>query len=149
MTPTERTLQECRRLGHKRTGVVERWIPSSIPTGKRDSRGRRTFRLKERGKRVDLFGFGDVLSLDRKPGSLMIQATSRGGVPARIRKLCGDPDPEVLAAVVDWLLAGNRLVIWGWYRGSKPVNRRLWRYREEVLTLQDPRVIAARREHGV
>lgn len=84
------------------------------------------------GRSRDLFGFLDIVALDGQPGVLGIQATSRTNVVARIKKIFGHPQKpgdEGIAAGLkvvnncrDWLEAGNRVQVWGWY--TKPAGKR-------------------------
>ncbi len=68
---------------------------------------------KPHGRRVDLFGLGDVLAIG--PGiSLLVQCTSVGGVSTRKKKLTEDPNTALL------LRSGWELEIWGWH---KPAHR--------------------------
>lgn len=60
------------------------------------------------GVKRDLYGFGDLLVLDGEPGALLIQATSRDNVAARLRKIREIPEAR------RWLAAGNRIEVWGW-----------------------------------
>jgi hypothetical protein len=106
--PTQRTLEECRKRGWT-AGVVERWIAAIQ-------------------QRKDLFGFGDVLVLDGKPGSLLIQATSQTNVSSRIRKVLS------IAASWDWLRAGNRISVWGW-EGVAFGERKRWHVTENPIIL--------------
>jgi hypothetical protein len=58
-------------------------------------------------KRIDLFGFGDILVLDKRPGSLIIQVC---GDDLGVHKTSLSDNPTVL----DWLNANNRIEIWAW-----------------------------------
>jgi hypothetical protein len=64
------------------------------------------------GIRRDLFGCIDIVALDGLPGVLGIQATSLSNRAARVAKIRTDPEVAPLARA--WLLAGNRLEVWGW-----------------------------------
>jgi hypothetical protein len=118
VTPTARTLAECKRRGW-RAQVVEQTIPHTF--------------IKR-----DLFGCVDVLALDGLPGVLGIQVTSSSNVAARVAKM----RTECAEAVGAWLAAGNRLVVHGWAKRGKAGSRKVWTLREVDLT----RVISARRE---
>lgn len=104
-SPTQRTLAKCKSLGW-RAQVVEKW-------------------LAHVGRRVDLFGFGDVIALDGKVGSLLIQATTTSNGAARVAKITED----CCEAARDWLHAGNRLEVWGWAKRGKVGKRKLWTLR--------------------
>lgn len=101
-SPTARTLAECKRRGWP-AYVTEKRIPKINI-------------LK------DAFGFGDVLALDGKPGSLLIQATSTPNVGSRERKIMDEC--KVLAKA--WVGAGNRIEIWGWAKRGAAGKRKLW-----------------------
>lgn len=89
MTPTERSLRKLRADGYL-AEVVERFNAFAKV-------------------RNDLYGIGDVLAI--KPGAvLLVQATSRSNVSARVFKLRGH---ENLLPV---LRAGIRVEVWGWAR---------------------------------
>lgn len=89
-SPTQRTLQECRRRSWP-AAIVERWNPFAHI-------------------RQDLFGGIDLVVLDDKPGVLGIQATSDSNVAARVAKLKGLMDGQIGV----WVARGNRLQVWGW-----------------------------------
>jgi hypothetical protein len=94
MTPTARSIRLLRSEGWL-ADVVERWIPKA-------------------NIRRDLFGFGDLLavhSLDK--AFLIVQATSRANVSARLTKARG------LAELSQWLQAGGRFEVWGWSRNDQ------------------------------
>ncbi len=115
-SPTQRTLEECRRRLW-RAYVCEKWIPQTR-------------------RRADAFGFGDVLVIDDKPGALLIQATTTGNMSSRIKKIaeeCGD-------AANAWLDAGNRIQVWGWAKRGLRGHRKLWTlkvYDVEGITHED------------
>lgn len=85
---TERTLAWCRDQGWP-CQVVESWIPQAR-------------------RRRDLFGFGDVIALDGKPGSVLIQSTTGSHLAARRNKVRLQPEARL------WLLAGNRILLVAW-----------------------------------
>ena len=105
MTPTARTLKECRRLGWM-ADVVERRIPHSFIT-------------------KDFLGFIDLIALgDGK--TIGIQTTSGSNHAARVRKVTHERQEAARA----WLECGNVLEVWSWH---KPRNRFL--LRREVITI--------------
>lgn len=120
MTPTARTLQECRKRGWP-AYVTEKRIPHINI-------------LK------DAFGFGDVLVIDGQPGSMLIQASSeKGGSARRVRKIKEECTENAKA----WLDAGNRIEVWTWGQkmhrnkdGSKSKVKR-WKLRVVPVTLGD------------
>lgn len=90
-SPTRLTLNLLRRSGYV-VDVVERWLPRV-------------------NRRRDLFGFGDVLAIDRRePGLLLVQCTSIGHVGDRLAKARNRPELAV------WLRAGGRFEVWGWVK---------------------------------
>ena len=107
-SPTQLTLRELRSrdLPHQ---VVEYWNPYAR-------------------KRIDLWGVGDILVLDGKPGSLIIQATTQTHIGERKEKILTNP------LVPLWMKAGNRLSIWAWRKiwGINKAQRRarMWGLRE-------------------
>ena len=99
VTPTQRTLARLKKEGC-RAGVVERWLAYAGSFGVRQ----------------DLFGFIDIIALDRQynpmngTGIIGIQACAASGLSAhltKIRRDCGD-------AALDWLTAGGRIQVWAW-----------------------------------
>jgi hypothetical protein len=93
MTLTARSLKLLRDSGHV-AGVVERFIAQA-------------------NKRVDLFGFADLLAVHRgEPGVLLVQATTRPNIGARVKKA------KALATLAVWLKNGGRFEVWGWYRDA-------------------------------
>lgn len=97
MTPTARSLQECKRLGW-RAQSVEKWIPQAK-------------------RRVDLFSFIDIVAIT-ECGILGIQATGGqgGNAAARVRKI----QTECRDAASDWLGVGGLVEVWGWaLRGAR------------------------------
>lgn len=110
MTPTARSLAECRKRGWPST-VVEKWIPQTR-------------------RRLDVFGFGDILALDGQPGSLLVQATSGSNVSSRVTKIL----TECRALAQTWLAAGNRIEVWGWAKKGPRGARKLWTLRVVEVT---------------
>jgi hypothetical protein len=93
-TPTRLTLDLLRRSGYV-AAVVEKWLPKI-------------------NRRQDLWGFADILAIDRREGGfLLVQCTSVGHVADRLAKAKGRPE---LAA---WLKAGGRFEVWGWSKRGK------------------------------
>lgn len=114
MSPTARTLEECRKRGWP-VDVVERWIAiPGHPAG---------------GVRKDWCGFGDILAI-APDGAVIIQATSGSNGAARVTKIreeCGDTLRAVCAA-------GIRVEVWAWKKYVKAVERKYWRPRIERVT---------------
>lgn len=140
MTPTQRTLAECRKRGWL-AEVVERWVPHYGTDEEGKKRG---------GVRKDLFGFVDVVVI--ADGRLLfIQATSGTNVTHRKEKILTECKDN-LAAVLN---CGVRVEIWGWRKLKKPVERKYWQVRVEEITQPAPRIgnaaeaIHALREAGL
>lgn len=112
MSPTSRTLQMYRDDGIP-IGVVERWLPfhGTTENGK-----------KPGGVRSDLFGFIDLIALvdDRIVG---IQATSAANLSHRCIKIRDECRDNATA----WVAAGGQIVVIGWKKYVKPIERKLWR----------------------
>lgn len=113
-TPTARSMVRLRADGYIATKVEQR-IP--IPGGRPVTR--------------DAFGFGDILACHPTKGILLVQATSRPNVSARVTKATA---PEIVGAskvapmtrenplrlnLLAWLHAGGHFEVWGWYRYKK------------------------------
>jgi hypothetical protein len=96
-TASARCVEECRKRGWFAVDVIERVVPHTFI-------------------RKDWCGFGDILVVDGKPGSLIIQATTAGARSAHVRKILDDCAPAVEA----WLAADNRLQIWTWEKRRQP-----------------------------
>lgn len=114
-SPTQRTLDHCRKMGWL-AAVVEKWIPQTK-------------------RRADVFGFGDVLVLDGYTGSLLIQACTAGDMSTRLRKIAGK---DCIVAAKRWLAAGNRIEVWGF--GKRTVGKRTrWVLKSQAVTLHSLR----------
>jgi hypothetical protein len=97
--------------------VVERWNAHAKPFG----------------RRVDLFGFIDIVALDGTPGVLGVQTTTQTNVSHRVEKL----RTECADAMRAWLSAGNRLVIHGWAKRGARGKPKRWTVVEQTITLAD------------
>ena len=105
MTPSARTLQQCRDEGYL-VEVVERWVPFSQT-------------------RKDLFGFIDIVCL-RGSSIVGIQATSRSNVSARVKKIRNECGDQLQA----WTNAGGVVEVWGWGKMKKrDSDGKLWQVR--------------------
>ena len=108
-SPTRRSLEKLRAIGYA-ADVVERWIPRA-------------------NVRRDLFSCIDLVAIRAdKPGVLGIQACTAGDVSKRLRKISS------IAAARTWLLAGNRLAVWGWRKAG-----RRWFVRKRDVRMEDLR----------
>jgi len=75
------------------------------------------------GKRVDFFNCIDVIAVHGvKRETLGVQSTSRTAASARVKKIreLFGFRPGSGDKIEDWLLAGNKLEVWGW---DKSANR--------------------------
>lgn len=103
MTPTARTLKWFRDQGWIAC-VVERWLPQAR-------------------KRIDLFGWCDVVALQPHTGELVgVQVTSAANLVARLQKA------QALAVFWSWCL-GHRAEFHGWRRVGARGKRKLWNLR--------------------
>lgn len=107
-SPTQRTLNEARKLGYI-AAVVEKWIPQTR-------------------QRKDLFGFVDVLCL-RGPNTLAIQATSGSNHSARVAKIKASENlPAMLAA--GWVVE-----VWSWKKTGPRGAVKRWTCRKEAIVM--------------
>tara|TARA_Y100000310_G_scaffold297383_1_gene330337 strand:- start:538 stop:897 length:360 start_codon:yes stop_codon:yes gene_type:complete len=117
-SPTQRTLQECRDREWSAC-VVEKFNHHT-------------------NRRIDAFGFGDVLAVSRDR-IWLVQATDATSVSKRVAKIKGECAWNAAA----WLNAGGGILVWGWKKYKKPVNRRNWRIIEREIKLEDLKGIEA------
>lgn len=107
MTPTARTLAECKKRGWI-AQVVEQTIPHTF--------------IKR-----DLFGVIDIIAIT--PGGILgIQATSGTNHAARIAK--AEQEPRLAA----WLSCGALFEVWSWSKRAKKVNGRQWQLRASSVS---------------
>ena len=102
MSPTQRSLADLRARGML-AQVVERWVP----------------RAK---KRVDLFGFIDIVALGDLSGVIGIQVTTTSHLADRLRKIQG----ECQAAAMRWIGSGNHILLHGWSKKGPRGKRKVW-----------------------
>lgn len=103
---SERSLQECKRLGLT-AGKVERFVQQA---------GRF-------GRRFDLWGWVDIMAIADEY-VIAIQSCSMSGRSAHLKKIEGDE--KVLAALHRWVaVPGCRAELWAW-RKLKKGKRMLW-----------------------
>lgn len=123
---TQRTLAEIKKLGYE-VGIVERFIAQA---------GRF-------GKKIDLFGFGDLIYLDTKAKQIVIvQSTGQHGHAAHRHTILH----KCRRAAKRWLKCQGRIELWSWRlllvkRGGK---LRRWTPRIEEITLDS--LLQARKE---
>lgn len=111
MTPLQRSLKHLKDTGWT-VCIVERWISQAK-------------------KRVDAFGFGDLLGYHADfQGATLFQPTSGPNMAARRKKI------EENCNALGWLQAGNRIVIHAW-RKTKPRGQKTakWSLKEEELNV--------------
>lgn len=106
MSPTQRTLAECRKRGWT-AAVVERWNPHA--------------RIRQ-----DLFGCIDIVALTPN-GILGIQACAGSSHVARMTKSLAEPR---LSA---WRDAGGGFAVWSWAKRGARGKRKTWTLREEAV----------------
>lgn len=111
MSPTQRALADCKKLGWI-VQVVEHWNAFAR-------------------RRIDLFGVIDLIALDGNHGPLAIQVTAAGSHSARRNKALGEPR---LAA---WLRSGARFEVWSYGKKGASGKRKLWTLRREQAVLID------------
>lgn len=114
-SPTQRTLTFFRGLGYD-AAVVEKYV---------------TMPGQPHGIRQDAFGFIDILAFKDK-GITAIQATSASNVSSRIKKILESPVAR------RWVCDPTRhILVIGWKKYAKPVDRKWWRHTMRYLTLGD------------
>ncbi len=105
MSPTARTMQECKKRG---------W-----PVSKAEYFNSFTKR------RHDLFNFIDVVALDMDTGTIIgIQSTTTSNLTSRIKKTIE------LESSRQWKKCGGRIVMHGWAKRGPAGKRKLWTLRE-------------------
>ena len=125
---TQKTLSLLRSRGNL-AEVTEQW---------KQGRARGDTGAKSFGRRVDLFGFCDVIELDvhrgvggKLPRLTFYQVTSRANMSARKKKI-GD-NVDIKQAVIDIMRCGGETIVIGWDRIQVPtkkpgVTKTRWRY---------------------
>lgn len=91
--------------------------------------------------RQDLFGFGDLLCLKEGYCLLLIQTTTTGNMPSRIKKI------KSLPASWKWITSGNRLEVWGWALRGKKGTRKKYELKRHILTGMDLKHLADEQEY--
>ena len=119
-SPTQRTIRELKAEG-RILDICEKWVRNpKIPGG---------------GFRKDLFGFLDIIVLDRVDGIVGIQSCGQSW-KAHVDKIM---DSECTENVIEWLMCGARLELWGWRklklkRGGKAMR---WKARVAEITVNN------------
>lgn len=106
MSPTQRTLRECKRRNWI-AQVVERRVPFRNIT-------------------IDLFGCIDIVAITPN-GIVGIQACAGSSHATRLKKSLAEPH---LAA---WLAAGARFEVWSFTKKGPRGKRKRWTLREEEV----------------
>lgn len=116
-SPTERTLRRLRKEGWY-AGVVEKWnTHGKFP------------------RRVDLFGFVDVIACHPSGGILAIQSTTTGNQASRRRKIL-DVSGECCEPACAWIMAGGLLEVWGWGQYLVKRGGKAKRWRPTVMAME-------------
>jgi hypothetical protein len=116
MSPTQRSLSKLRKEGWQ-VCIVEKWIAQAK-------------------KRIDAFGFGDILGFFMAPnniknGATLFQVTSGTNFAARKKKIL-----EIEGAK-GWLMCGNSICIHGWRQlKNKKTGKYHWACKEEWIILR-------------
>jgi hypothetical protein len=110
VTPSARTLAECRRRGWI-AQVVEQTVP-------------RTFVKR------DLFSIIDIVAVGER-SIIGIQATSGSNSAPRVTKILAEP------RALRWLQAGARLEVWSWSKRGARGKRKTWTLRVETVRVED------------
>jgi len=123
ISPTQRTLRELRGQG-RIAAIAEKWNAFAGPP-RPDGTGRV-------GVRQDLFGFIDLIALDRQNGIVAVQCCAGSGHAEHKRKIL----EEAAEAALEWLTCGGKIELWSWskrklVRGGKAER---WTPRIEVIT---------------
>jgi hypothetical protein len=92
--------------------VVEKWQPQSR-------------------RRIDLFGFADVVAMREGSGIVAVQACTGSSHADRKAKILAEPK------ALTWLKSGGRIELVSWRKAAKPVNRKWWTCRREEITQGD------------
>jgi len=117
MTPTQRTLKYLKDLGRV-CGIVERFNMYAGP----------------HGIRQDLFGFIDIIALDRKEGIIGVQSCGQA-FSAHYKKITEERHHEC----AEWLRCGGKVELIGWRkvkhkRGGAAMR---WKPRVREITQKD------------
>ena len=115
-SPTQRTLKALRDMG-RTPGIVERFNQYA----------------GQHGKRIDLFGFIDIVALDPIKGIVGVQSCGDSH-SAHKKKILG----ECRDKAIEWIKCGGTIELWSWtkrvmVRGKKAMR---WTPRVEEITLE-------------
>jgi len=122
ISPTQRTMAKLKDQ-YDLVGIVERWIPNPKHPGG--------------GFRKDLFGFLDIICVDRHTGIVGIQSCGQD-YASHMRTIIEDCKPNVMI----WLLQAD-LQLWAWRklkvkRGGKAMR---WKPRIAHFSLVDDKIL--------
>jgi len=116
-SPTQRSLKHLREAGWT-VCIVEKWIEAAQ-------------------KRVDAFGFGDLLAckppfVDKDehingPQIVLVQTTTMAHMAARKAKIYQNQQAAI------WNKAGGKIILHGWAKRGPRGKRKLWQVKEEIL----------------
>jgi hypothetical protein len=109
MSPTARTLERLRKTGFTAC-VVEKFNSFTK-------------------RRIDAFGFADILAASEGVGIILIQATGGDGGNHANRKAKIIQEPRAL----QWLFAGGRIEVWSWAKRGARGEPKRWELRREWL----------------
>lgn len=109
VSPTQRTLAYCRKLGWT-AEVVERWNSHAF-------------------KRKDLFGFVDIVAVDDSGHVRWLQVTVTDSMTSRIAKIEGDGKMRAIAGALG---SAGSVEVWGWAKRGAKGTRKLWTLRRAV-----------------
>ena len=110
MSPTQRTLKFYRGIGFTAC-VVEKWIPQTR-------------------RRLDAFGFGDLLCCEPDFGIILAQACAGASHAARRTKILSEP------RAAQWLAANGRIDVVSWSKRGARGKRKVWTCRREEITAE-------------
>jgi hypothetical protein len=82
-------------------------------------------------RRIDLFGFADLVALVPGGSGVLAVQVCWKDVPAHLEKIAATP------AARAWLACGNRIVIHSWTKRGARGKRKTWQCAEQEITLAD------------
>lgn len=82
-------------------------------------------------KRVDAYGFGDLLTASASEGIALIQVTTSSNMQARVSKILNTRQMEAMR----WLAAGGKIWVHGWGKRGARGKRKVWQLFKHEITL--------------